>query len=143
MHCFSYSQEILSAGLREDDPRLRSIVRALKPLPEKLTSEQFVGFVFLPLLKRSAVGPAAGLLRKALAGEFIIPDFEAFCQEFDLTFHQVCTGAFSLTTRRAGLSSAAQRLRAGGIYLCRVEEYEVCDTDLTGSRHSGELRCAQ
>eukprot|EP00048_Salpingoeca_helianthica_P004041 m.73149 g.73149 ORF g.73149 m.73149 type:complete len:620 (+) comp13025_c0_seq1:112-1971(+) len=72
-------QEIGDAGLQLDDPRLVAMHTALKKLPARLSREQFV----------RAVGDQAPLVRRAAAGELVLPEYGAFCREFNAVFETI------------------------------------------------------
>ncbi len=72
-------------GIRKDDPRLRG---SIGPYLDRVEDMDDVTFDFPTFLKMLQAGGGANLIRQAVRGEMIIPDFRQFSNEIKQIFEQ-------------------------------------------------------
>lgn len=74
---------IAKSGIRESDPRLKRAHEIIDSLPEMIESDKKITFEsFNEITQQNA------LLRNALTGNLVIPDFKEFCQSLEAIFNE-------------------------------------------------------
>ncbi|EDV20482.1 uncharacterized protein TRIADDRAFT_61194 [Trichoplax adhaerens] len=78
-----FLQIIKECGLRENDQRLLPVIKALK----SYLAEDRTGFINIETFKK-CINKCTFLLRRALQGDFVIPDFQVFTSTLKDFYHE-------------------------------------------------------